>query len=284
MTNNKRFPLPLRYPGGKHYAMNILRPFFENVDHDEYREPFAGGATVFFNKTKSEINWLNDKDDELICLYNILKNNNTRKEFEDLFLNEPEATKDRWKEVFSFEPKTEIEKAWKYFFLNRTSFSGKLVSAAWGYRPKRSLPPYRWHERINPAGEKLEDVIISCLDFEDVIKAQPTKEKVLMYVDPPYFLPPKFKHYRNGFDYEDHVRLANCLKESNHKFFLTYDDCKEIRELYKWANVFELNFFYRVQNSNTSQGARKTGFELVISNFIPNVIEKELQYELPEVI
>ncbi|MCZ6382456.1 DNA adenine methylase [Vibrio parahaemolyticus] len=281
MSKNKRFPLPLRYPGGKHYAMNILRPFFGSVEHDEYREPFAGGATVFFNKEKSKYNWLNDKDSELICLYNTLKDRNTRSDFALLFENEPEATKERWKEVFNFQPKNNIEIAWKYYFLNRTSFSGKLVSAAWGYRPKRSLPPFRWHERINPAGEKLEGVYLTDVDFQDVINASPMKadNDVLMYVDPPYFKPPKHKHYRNGLDLEDHVRLSECLRKTKHKFFLTYDDCDEIRELYKWANIFELQFFYRVQDSNTSSGSRKTGFELVISNFIPECFVNEVSHD-----
>lgn len=282
MKNNKRFPLPLRYPGGKHYAMDILRPFFESVEHGEYREPFAGGATVFFNKQKAENNWLNDKDSELICLYEVLQNPETRLELENRFKNEPEATKERWKEVFDFTPQSNLEIAWKYYFLNRTSFSGKLVSAAWGYRPKRSLPPFRWHERINPAGSKLTEVTLTSLDFEDVIKAETKKanDSVLMYVDPPYFLPPKNKHYRHGLTVDDHRRLAEALKNTNHKFFLTYDDCKEIRELYDWANIFELQFFYRVQNSNTSNGSRKTGFELVITNFVPEVLEKVMQYEL----
>ena len=62
----KRKELPFRYPGGKFYAMDILEPFWKNAQHEEYREPFAGGATVFFNKEKSRINWLNDLDSELI--------------------------------------------------------------------------------------------------------------------------------------------------------------------------------------------------------------------------
>ena len=55
---NSNVTLPFRYPGGKYYAMNILEPFWDSVEHTEYREPFAGGATVFFTKPKAKINWL----------------------------------------------------------------------------------------------------------------------------------------------------------------------------------------------------------------------------------
>ena len=58
------------------------------------------------------------------------------------------------------------------------------------------------------------------------------------------------------------------LMSTKHKFVLTYDDCEEIRELYSWANIHELEFFYRVGDSQTSNAQRKLGFELIITNFI----------------
>ena len=261
---NPRKPLPFRYPGGKFYAMDILRPFWECVPHREYREPFAGGATVFFNKEKAPVNWLNDLDRELMTCYQILQDDVQRVRLADDFASET-ATPERWREVFESESTTDYEIARKYYYLNRTSFSGKLVSAAWGYRPKRSLPPERWHERILPCGKHLENVKLTSLDFADVIDAP--GDDVLMYVDPPYYLPPKHKHYRCGFDPEDHVRLAQALKATRHKFFLTYDDCPQIRQLYSWANIYDVKFFYRVDNSAARGGERQVGFELIITNF-----------------
>jgi len=261
----KRAPLLFRYPGGKHYAMDILQPFWEAAPHSEYREPFAGGATVFFNKAPAKKSWLNDIDTELITTYACVANPEDRLKLIDKFKDEI-ATPDRWREVLNFLPKSDLEIAFKYFYLNRTSFSGKLISPAWGYRPKRSLPPERWHERIIPCGEKLVDVTLSSLDFEKVIQKK-SASNVLMYVDPPYFLPPKRKHYRHGLDREDHIRLANVLKTTKHKFFLTYDDAEEIRNLYDWAYIYPVKFFYRVENSATQNGARKQGFELVITNY-----------------
>lgn len=261
----KRAPLLFRYPGGKHYAMDILQPFWEAVPHSEYREPFAGGATVFFNKSPAQYTWLNDIDSELITTYRCVANAHDRAALIQRFENEV-ANPDRWREVLEFAPQSELDIAFKYFYLNRTSFSGKLISPAWGYRPKRSLPPERWHERIIPCGEKLEGVNLSSLDFQEVIE-EGSKAQVLMYVDPPYFLPPKRKHYRHGLDHEDHVRLASALRSTKHKFFLTYDDAEEIRRIYDWAYIYPLKFFYRVENSATQNGARKQGFELVITNY-----------------
>jgi len=261
----KRQPIPFRYPGGKFYALGLLAPFWQ-IEHDEYREPFVGGGSVFFTKPKSKYNVLNDMDSELISTYKALQDKMKRERLLSK-LGKEIATKERWREVFEFKPKNEIDVAYKYFYLNRTSFSGKLSSPAWGYREKRSLPPHRWHERINPCGERLENATILNTDFQGVIDLPKSGKKVLMFVDPPYFNPPKKKHYRNGFNYEDHVRLMESLKKTKHYFFLTYEDTPEIREMYKWANIFEAKFFYRVDNSEVFNGARKMGFELIITNY-----------------
>jgi DNA adenine methylase len=264
-VSESKTPLLFRYPGGKHYAIKILRPFWEAIEHQEFREPFAGGASVFFNKPKVEKNWLNDLDKELITTMKQISDPVARKKLARRFESE-KANPARWREVMDLTPKSDLEVAYKYFYLNRTSFSGKLVSAAWGYREKRSLPPERWHERILPCGEKLEDVRFTNWDFEKVINA-PSKNQTLMFIDPPYFLPSKKKHYRHGFTPEDHIRLAEALKKTDHYFFLTYEDTPEVRKLYKWANIYPVNFFYRVGDSGTQGGVRKQGFELVITNY-----------------
>ena len=264
-TGKRKFTL-LRYPGGKYYAIGLLEKFWRNIDHDEYREPFAGGCTVFFNKPKVAFNWLNDIDAELITTLKVIQDPEMAQVLCER-TNGEVASKERWRQVKDYQPASDLDIAFKYFYLNRTSFSGKLVSSAWGYRPKRSLPPERWHEKILPASKLLSGVKLTGLDFRNVLTAKPQGSSVLMYVDPPYYNPPRNKHYRNGFNVEDHHSLSELLNETDYKFILTYDDVPEIRDLYKWANIYELSFFYRVGDSQSSEGARKLGFELVITNY-----------------
>jgi len=259
--------LPFRYSGGKYYALKYLRPYWEAVDHDEYREPFLGGGSVFWGKPKCDHNWLNDIDDDLIFTLKFIKNKKKALEMIDLFKDEVEATKEKHSEVKKMIPQSDLDRAYKYFYLNRTSFSGKMNNPTFGYRPKRSLPPRRWDERVIPCGEKLSGVKLTSSDFEEVIKAKPKGKKVLMFLDPPYFKPKAGSHYKHSFKEEDHLRLATTLKETNYKFFLTYDDCPEVRKLYKWANIYKLNFFYRVSNSRHNGDSRQIGQEIVITNY-----------------
>ena len=164
-------------------------------------------------------------------------------------------------------PVDSLERAYKFYYLNRTSFSGKMANPSWGYRPKRSLPPHRWVERIEPCGEKLKNVKITSLDFQEVINIPPQGKKVLMYLDPPYFLENNKNHYKNGFTKKDHLRLCELLKKTKFNFFLSYNDCPEVRKIYNWANTNSLNFFYRQDNSRNNGNKRTMSNELVITNF-----------------
>jgi DNA adenine methylase len=58
---------PLRYPGNQIYALDTLLSLIPV--HRYYIEPFCGGASTFFGKSKAECNWLNDVDRELIETY-----------------------------------------------------------------------------------------------------------------------------------------------------------------------------------------------------------------------
>jgi len=263
---NNKMLLPFRYPGGKFYAIKILKPFWESCVHDEYREPFVGGGAVFFAKPKVEYNWINDAHSELITTYKIMADPKSRQKLVQMLSNEI-ASKERHSEILKFSPKNDLEIAYKYFYLNRTSFSGKMKSPSWGYRPLRSLPPSRWHERIIPCGKKLENVKITNYDFEDVISPPPAGRNTLLYIDPPYFKAKQESHYVCSFTRDNHLRLAKILRKTPHKFFITYDDCPEIRELYDWAYIYPIKFFYRLDNSQKSDGRRQIGFELVITNY-----------------
>ena len=262
---NDKVKTPFRYPGGKFYALKHILPFVEAIEHQEYREPFVGGGSVFFGKKPAEVNWINDLFHELTVIYKIIQD---QKKFVSLKqkLSVEVATKERYAEIKSLHPKNDLEKAFKYYYMNRTSFSGKLISPAWGYREKRSIPPERWHEILDPAHQKLKNTKITSLDFEKVIHAPANVPNVLMYLDPPYFVPPKTKHYINGFTFEDHVRLAQSLKTTNYNFLLSYEDCEEIRDLYSWGHIYHYSFPYRVGDSKTIGGKRFSGKEVIISN------------------
>jgi DNA adenine methylase len=250
----------LRYPGGKFYGLKILKPFLE-IPHLEYREPFIGGASAFLSKPIVEKNWINDIDKELINFYKIISKKATKDELYEMLNNEV-ASKKRHAEVLEFSPKNKIERSFKYFYLNRTSFSGIMVRPRWGYKIGSSVTPDRWIDIIEPVSQKLADVRITNYDWEKLLdqKSNYNNDEVLIYLDPPYFEASK-NIYNNEFLKKDHTRLAKKLKKCKFSFLLSYNDSEEIRDMYKWANIHETTWTYFM-----SEERRQTGFELIITN------------------
>ena len=260
----KRTIIPFCYPGGKYYALSLLKRFWLSCPHDEYREPFVGGGSVFFAKPKSNYNWINDLEPELVNTYQVMADDGLRVKLIERFSGEV-ATRERWAEIQAYQPENKLDRAFKYYYMNRMSFNGRMRSPTWGFHDSGNnhLPPNRWFEKLDPCGRKLEDVRITCLDFEAVVSSPSRGNHVLLYLDPPYYLPSKHTHYIVGFEESDHLRLAASLRKTQHSFFLSYEDNPVIRKLYDWAEIYPIEFFYRA--STTPK--KRMGKEIVISNF-----------------
>lgn len=259
---------PFRYPGGKFYALKHIIPFIDAVNHDEFREPFVGGGSVFYGKRKVEINWINDIEVDIINVYKHLANDNDFKIFSNLFDNEI-VNRERYSEIIKLKPNSDIERAFRTFYLNRTSYSGIINKPAWGYAEGKSSPPANWKKFLQDSNKKLSGVIITNNDFEEVINAKAKGNEVLMYLDPPYYNADQKRAYKKPFEVSDHIRLRDTLKKTTFKFCLSYDDCIEVRELYNWAFIHEKSWLYNTANINGS--TRSMGNELVITNYEVNI-------------
>jgi len=248
----------LRYPGGKFYGAKIILPLL-NTPHSEYREPFIGGASIFLAKDKAEkLNWINDKDEELVNFYKVIQDDFTAEHLYSM-LDQEYVDKTRYSEVLKFEPSDNIERAFKYFYLNRTSFSGIMNKPRWGYLIGSSLTPDNWVGRIKPVAEKLKNTKITCSDFREVLNGG--ESDVLCYIDPPYYVAAK-GIYRINFTKQDHEDLCDILKNAKFKFILSYENSPIVNEMYSWANIKTESWVYYL-----SEERRQDGKELIISNF-----------------
>lgn len=255
---------PFRYPGGKFYALKHILPFLNCVPHDEYREPFVGGGSIFFGKKKSSYNWINDLEVDIINVYSSLTDPSYAIELGELLAKDV-ATKERHTEIKELTPTNLKEKVFKTYYLNRTSYCGIIHKPAWGYKIGKSSPPENWFKFLFDASKKLKDVKITSFDFEKVIKAKSIGNRVLMYLDPPYFHADQKRAYTKPFENSDHIRLSKLLKETSFLFCLSYDDCQEIRDLYSWAHIYEKQWLYNTANKKGN--SRELGNELIITNY-----------------
>jgi len=271
---------PFRYAGGKFYARKLI---IEHIpDHTYYIEPFAGGGSIFFAKPKVKNNWLNDIDSELIncltiirdhpnCLIDALKGEEATKERHRYYKNE-------------YKPTNDLERALRWFYLNRTSYSGimNMQNCYWGYGEKYSMRPENWPRNILRTSDKLQDVKLTSMDFEHVLDESPAGS--FLFIDPPYFNADQDKFYACCFKKDDHYRLECALRraEKSIKFLMTYDNSPEVRDLYSWArDMHEREWNYTInrtddqKNGTREKGSRYKGKEIFIVNY-DSILQKSL--------
>lgn len=283
---------PFRYAGGKYYARDLI---LEHIpEHTDYIEPFAGGASIFFSKElASGINWLNDIDGDLINTMTIIRDNpqelirllqhrqDDRIPITLLAGTDIGAPIPALKELHHFFkndyiPQNNEERAFRWFYLNRTSYSGIMnhQNMYWGYGDKYSMTPRNWPRNILRTSLKLQNVRLTNWDFEQVIEQAP--DNALLYLDPPYFNADQDKFYEHFFSREDHIRLERCLFAHHNrlKLFISYDNVEGVRNLYQWAQeMHEKEWNYCIQrtddqkNGTDIKGQRYKGKELFILDF-----------------
>ena len=252
----------LKWVGGKSQLLTTISekipPVMEN-----YHEPFVGGGALFFAAPLAKKTVLNDSNKDLINFYQQIQTSESRnkliKNVERFIPN-----KENFTILKNTIPKNQFEDACRYFIINRTAYSGIMKKPNWGYDNKKSLQPHKWGERIDIAGSKLHYAELLNQDFRNFFKRKQS-EGVFAFIDPPYFHADQKRAYIDHFKFEDHIDLCSILRRAEFKFLLTYDDCSEIRKMYKWAKIKDKSWMYHTANSNVA--SRKKGRELFITNF-----------------
>ena len=257
---------PLRYPGGKGQVYDVVLSALEdnNLLNCTYIEPFAGGAGIairllFENKVKKII--INDFDRSIYAVwYCILYYND---EFIKLIQDTP-VNMSEWyiqKEVqINKESSDILSLGFSTFFLNRTNRSGIIKAGVIG--GKNQNGNYKMDCRFNK--EKLIELIkkiylyrdkieIYNLEAQDFIKYVKKRKKQFYFIDPPYYNNGR-QLYTNFFNEEHHKSLKSFLSKNmkNKKFIVSYDDCEEIKELYKKYNQTIVSLNYSLERKKKS--------------------------------
>lgn len=265
---------PLRYPGGKQKAIDQIAHVMPSKIY-EYREPMVGGGSVYFHARSQQLAkryWINDKFHELVSFWRTVQDFDlcaklvaeleslrssfaSAEEIKEFFLQaRQETTEDQYRQALLF------------FFFNRVTFSG--TTRAGGFSRSASLRRFTASaiQRLVPLPQGLSGTKITELDFEQVISA--SGRDVFLFLDPPYFTATRL-YGRNGSLHSfDHERLAELLKSTRHRFLITYDDCPEIRALYKGCRIIPWRLQYGMNNCNAGR-LSKVGNEIFILNYDP---------------
>lgn len=258
----------LRWAGGKTWMVKQLLSIMPQ-DYQNYHEPFVGGGSVFLNICNNSKGYISDTNKELICFYSQVKYN--VEELVDListFTN----TEPEYYIIRNWLPKTELEIAARFYYLNRTCFNGLYrvnqegkFNVPYGFRHVSIVD----RERFANFNQRLKKVHISCRDFYKAIKNVGKNDFV--FLDPPYTV----AHNKNGFieynqnifSWDDQERLCEgvCLLMKQGAYFLMTNGChSSIRNLYK--NIGKHLEIDRYSTISSNMNARKRISELIITN------------------
>ena len=265
---------PLRYPGGKQKAISKIANYLPS-SFQEYREPFIGGGSVFFHilQTDPSLNyWINDLNEELYHFWLQSKINLT--ELVDLVWD-IKKNKTDGRALFKHLAKadttkmTSLERAVRFFVLNRISFSGTIESG--GYSEASFIGRFTNSsiDRLAALDQYLVNTQITNLDYGHLLE-KPGKD-VFIFLDPPYLSNRESKLYGkkgNLHTFFDHKRFAQLMKDCPHKWLITYDDCEEVRDDFSFAFIYEWKLQYGM--NNYKQQKAKKGDELFITNYPVN--------------
>lgn len=219
----------LKYPGSKWSIAEWIISFFP--EHHSYCEPFFGSGAVLFNKPRSNIETVNDLDDDVINFFEWVKTDPEQLAHEIYWI--PYA-RQVYEEAYNKQPpENSLEKAvWFYIRLNM-GHGCRTTGEKVGWKNdvqgrERAYAAQYWctsPERIIQAAERLRGVQIEHMPAIELMRRFNYKN-VLFYLDPPYMLGTRhgkqYKHEMYTQDSHEEL-LAAALQHKGPVLISGYD-------------------------------------------------------------
>ena len=279
----------IKYRGGKSKEIpNIMWhiPRFSG----RYIEPFLGGGALFFHLEPREA-IINDINTKLIGFYRGVRDNystlrkeldeieciytENRKNFEALKVIHPtERVEDKNEELYYHLRamfNEVIDKSYSdallYFYINKTAYSGMIRYNARG----EFNVPFGRYQHLNTSSvtlshsKLLQRAEILNTDYSEVFNM--CKSDDFVFLDPPYdcvFSDYGNEEYKDGFNDENHIRLANDFVNLPCKALMVIGKTPLTEELYKGYIIDEYEKKYAVNIRNRFKAAAK---HIVVANY-----------------
>jgi len=247
-----------RYPGAKNKLLPLIEKHIENIITDSFADCFTGGGSVLLHVAKKYPKiklYANDKNYNIYSFWKLVSGNDDEAINRLFNLIDVKPTIElfyKLKEESTISSDI-VRSAYIGIFLNKCSFSGIGVNPIGG---KNQSSKYTVDCRYNAKKIKTKILEIKKLlqgrtqvDNCDIINYDILSTDIPVYLDPPYFLKGK-DLYSVYMKNNEHTSLSNILK-TRKKWVLSYDDCNEIRSLYKDHQIIDINAKYSINGKKT---------------------------------
>jgi len=245
--------------GGKRRLAKHLLPIFP--PHECYVEPFCGAAALYFLKVPASAEVLNDINGDLVNLYRVVKCH--LEEFVRQFKHAL-VSRQIWEWMNSTPPETltDIQRAARFFYLQKLGFGGKVKGRTFGTSTTGGvrLNLLRIEEDLSQAHLRLSQTTIEHLAWDECVRRY-DRPHTLFYCDPPYW---GTEGYGVGFELEQYDRLAELARSIKGRMVVSVNDIPEMRQAFKGLAMNRLEINYSVGGPGRSKAASG---ELVIRNW-----------------
>ncbi|KNA28907.1 restriction endonuclease subunit M [Pantoea ananatis] len=244
--------------GGKRRLAKHILPLFPA--HTCYVEPFCGAAALYFLKTPSKIEVINDINGELVNLYRVVKHH--LEEFVRQFkwaLVSRQIYK--WLQDTPEETLTDIQRAARFYYLQKQAFGGKVADHTFG-TSTTSAPRFnllRIEEELSMAHLRLSRTLIEHLDWHQCIERY-DRPHTLFYCDPPYW---GTEGYGVEFGLENYGHMAELARSTKGRMIISVNDIPEMRQAFNGLNIQTVDISYNLKVTGKATPRK----ELVICNF-----------------
>ena len=244
--------------GGKRRLAKHILPLFPA--HTCYVEPFCGAAALYFLKTPSKIEVINDINGELVNLYRVVKHH-----LEEVVRQFKWALVSRqiykWLQDTPEETLTDIQRAARFYYLQKQAFGGKVADHTFG-TSTTSAPRFnllRIEEELSMAHLRLSRTLIEHLDWHQCIERY-DRPHTLFYCDPPYW---GTEGYGVEFGLENYDHMAELARSTKGKMIISVNDIPEMRQAFNGLNIQTVDISYNLKVTGKATPRK----ELVICNF-----------------
>jgi len=219
---------PLKWAGGKRWLVPHLKPIWREHSNRRLVEPLCGGLAVTLGLMPTHA-LLNDINIHAINFFVWLKKglaiSISMENNRELYYQH----RKRFNELIKTAKSNNKEAAGLFYYLNRTCYNGLCRFN----RSGEFNVPFGSYKKINYARDftpyklAFRNWDFTTGDFEDVS----LDPEDFVYADPPYDV--EFTQYsKEGFSWEDQIRLAKWLKHHKGPVMLSNQATKRIRKLY----------------------------------------------------
>lgn len=248
---------PLRYPGGKNkLSAFIAKICIDNDINGHYVEPYSGGASVaLFLLLEGFVEniTINDKDRSIYAFWYSVLN---RTDELCSMIDSAELSIDEWNKQKKIQSQKEsidlLTLGFSTFYLNRTNRSGIINAGVIGgiKQTGNYLMDCRFNkpdliDRIRKIEKKKSNINLyqkDAIDLIDQIQLESQNNNVIFYFDPPYYLKAN-SLYLNHYKDKNHKVVSDKIKAiDNIKWIVSYDNVKQIKELYSDCSKKEFEF------------------------------------------